>query len=240
VPAATTSTHLQLVAPQVVNVHQTGGSTVPLILVVAIVTPLVTGVFLWWNTGRQIRSQETQQQTALDAEHSRLALTLKDERERLQERQSFERGETDRMELRSILDALADNLGETYRGALTIVTIMIKVDPRADHEHDGEFGEAVREAAKSIQRANEEVYEKLERLKLRLGSSGDALVESASQANAAATTLQYAALTYPAMHSTSSDRISNAMAQFRLSRQAFLAEALKITKAQLHESALPE
>jgi DNA-binding PadR family transcriptional regulator len=66
---------------------------------VALVVGVIGPIVLWKNTGRTI-----------SAERAGLAATLEAENERLRERLSFERGETDRAELRRILDELAEYL----------------------------------------------------------------------------------------------------------------------------------
>jgi hypothetical protein len=63
----------------------------------------------------------------------RLRSQLSAELEREREKQSFDRGETDRAELRSILDALAEALGR-LESAVYAFTARLDVDEQAPHE----------------------------------------------------------------------------------------------------------
>lgn len=141
---------LRLVGPHVLNVHTSDGSgtnwwLLAVTVLIGVVAPIITGHYVVRSTSKTIA-----------AERERLHVTLAAERDRLRDRLSFERGETDRQELRRTLDGLADALALMEASTADIIATMENTLAEDPQEFDvGEHKARNRDAWDAIQRADE-------------------------------------------------------------------------------------
>lgn len=150
-------------------------------MAVALVIGIGGPSVLWKNTNRTIRAEEERQAKALSAARGRLAATLAAESRRLQERLSFERGETDRAELRQILDNVAKQLlalDEAVGSVNAVVAGIVDEDPE-DPVARSYREERLNELSARIRDASNAAGDEIERVRLRLGPDGDRLVQRA-------------------------------------------------------------
>jgi hypothetical protein len=194
-------------------------------IVAAVVGPIVAGVFLLRNTRR-----------TLDAEDRRLRRRL-----------AFERAQTDRTEVRQLLDALADLLYEIDRQTASYEYVSDQVVHRvSDSARPGQAWEEredrARETLRSISERVEELYRaainQLERLRLRLGDEGAALVSLAVEtydAGVDSIMLIESMNSFEKLH----DHAAALRPTIAEKRSAFTVEALKFTAARLDSEELP-
>jgi hypothetical protein len=170
----------------------------------------------------------------LSAEANRLTKQLEAEDQRHREQLSFERGETDRAELRSILDALAKHLfqlREAVSGLIATVQNMLE-----DDEGDGIDADYRKERLESrrerIGSEDDEIVRQIQRLSLRLGNEGDVLARKATMMRLHANSVRWAT------KQPSTEELAKAVSareQLNKLGPEFISEALKFTSARLHE-----
>ncbi len=207
-------------------------STVAIVAIIAgaaaaILGPAVGGYFLWSSTGRTIK-----------AEHQRLVATLEAEDRRLREQLSFQRGETDRAELRGILDAVTEQFlamndaveeGRTQWG----VKGLLSTEPVAAENWKRE----ARELSERIIDARSAVGDQVERLRLRLGAGGENLVRFVSDARQCSFDIAYSL--NGVIGAASPEWVSASGRHIDELRGKFIYEARRFTEAQLYSSAEP-
>ena len=117
---------LQLVAPH--GGLKVDTSTDYLLLLVTfligVVAPIITGVFVMRGTRESVAAQRAQ-----------LELSIGREDERLRERALLDRGEADRVELRTTIDSLAEHLG-AMANALSVAVLWVGFAQTADDHSD--------------------------------------------------------------------------------------------------------
>ncbi len=115
---------------------------------------------------------------------ARLRAQLYAEDKRHRDRLSFERGETDRRELRGILDALAAHMFGIREAPIeAITTARAYVDPANANRADREFlRERLERRLKRLDVESDGVADQTQRLRLRLGAEAQALIRAADLA----------------------------------------------------------
>ena len=178
----------------------------------------------------------------LGAAKARLALQLSSEDERHRDDLAFQRGETDRGEVRSILDSLAAHLFEmedAAREARAAALFLVEDDDVAD------LADWQRERLRDWQRERlesrrdrldseaEAVVRDMQRLNLRLGKDGELLVRTATLMRVHATSVH--------MHTfrpnpESLEQVRADVDELHKLATRFTEHALPFTKAELHRS----
>jgi hypothetical protein len=230
----------------------TSSSTVEIIAIAAavvagILAPTVAGIFLWKNTGRTIRAEETRQTNALEAERGRLAatltaedhrltLTLEAENHRLRERFSFERGETDRRELRGILDTLAEHLFALDAAVSTtngVAANLVQSD-REDEVVSDYYCKRLDELHAEITKASKVAGDQIARLELRLGPDGQPLVHRATLLRMEAIGVGH--YVGNDISDETVEKIAAGRTKISDLRRRFTADTLQFTEARLHRA----
>jgi hypothetical protein len=167
----------------------------------------------------------------------RLRVQLRSEEQRHLEDLSFQRGETDRAELRMILDALAAPLQRlrSESGGLVLSWLMFAdLEGEAKDRADAMLAERVDAFARDIREARGHE----QRVRLRLGHEGDDLAEAAADAIDRSSQLEAALMS----ERVALDRPDEALVlevkdQLKAAADRFLKEALGFTGAVLHFNA---
>jgi uncharacterized membrane-anchored protein YhcB (DUF1043 family) len=114
--------------------------------------------------------------------NSRLAKQLRAELERHREQFAFDRGETDREEVRALIDALAEQLS-LIAEAVKDANLTAHVLADDSYEEDGPVPHlALAEARQQLDQRTEGMIRRLQALRLRLGDESKDLVNLASKA----------------------------------------------------------
>ena len=215
----------------IVAAASSSGSTTLVGIVVGVaagaIAALVTGFFQGRNTDRTIA-----------AEQARLRATLAAERERLETRVSFERGETDRAELRGILDQLAAHLSALWILSSRLDRMVASIVERGvDDEGKDEFEalqpRLISEVADNLSTARTAAMNNIDQLRLRLGDESKGVLR-------AATVIWFAAgwVREKAINSEPSPAILAQIKEHRdlmeAKRETFNARAFEFTQARLH------
>jgi hypothetical protein len=202
-----------------------GASTATIVAIAAAFTaPVVTGLFLLRNTGRTLR-----------AERERLDATLAAEDKRLAERLAFERAQTDRGELREILDAIAGELStlnqlsrEVWEYAHARYSAL---QAGSLNEYDAAHREANEALDDSLHAAAEVASDHIERLHLRLGHEAQDLLQGADRAHHHARHMPFRAS--QAINVEGMQFINGEVRLISEFRHSYMAQALKLARARL-------
>jgi len=197
---------------------------------VALLIGLVGPIILWANTGK-----------TLEAERKRLDATLEAEDKRHRDQLSFDRGQTDRAEMRRILDALAEHLFLMIEEvAATIPRVEYRSgDDDVDEDLAAIWRRELREGEVRLQAELDEIARQVQRADLRLGSEGQPIRELALRMRQQG---QMVGVLLSGFGGVKADDLAGArVAQARLGPLVgeFLTEALKFTAAQLHSDPTP-
>lgn len=169
--------------------------------------------------------------TAVTAQR-RLQAQLASEERRHRDQLRFERGEADRAELRSIIDALAERLFGLADAARSMASDM-KVESQFWREEKRDEAEKRRvEANDRIRVARDRITEHIERLRLRLGDEGAELVKFATDARAQAVLMWVAPRKLP-VDAEELTKLTGRSERIRTAYRAFIAEAFRYTRAEL-------
>jgi hypothetical protein len=168
---------------------------------------------------------------------ARLRAQLYAEDKRHRDQLSFQRAETDRAELRQILDALAEHMHGIRDAARGVVSMGEEVLEEEGTEEQDYWQKRLDEYAKQLANEGDAAARQIQRLRLRLGSEGSSLILSAEVARGYAQSVQWA-LT---LRSVPPDLQAAKDARDKLNSQAdrFFAAALKLTSASLHQELVP-
>lgn len=171
------------------------------------------------------------QERALEAERERLDARLRHERSLADVQLSFQRGETDRAELRSILDALAEHLFRV-RDEADAAVLIVDFALSSEDPDDEYWRVRLKERHGRLRSENEGVVSQMQRLSLRLGPEGAPLMDLVTRMRTHG----------QSMESASWDLSGKGLKDMRSERERlnrlgnqFTAEALKFTHARLHD-----
>ncbi len=197
---------------------------------VAIASPIVAGIFLSRSTARMIAAEGRRQTKALEEERARLAAAFEAEDRRHREQLAFERGETDRAELRTILDALAEHLH-------AVVDVIQRAAVLADQWRDDGDPTGFRHArldelGERIASSHDALTRDIERVRLRLGSGAERLLLFAQMVRQEGSLLRW---TGPEFDRAALARLATRLTAVEELLAAFRKEALRFTRAELHE-----
>jgi len=226
VPIKLVADNAHLVVPHVIYVHtspSTDWSQVVVTLLIGVVAPIITGIFVMRGTRNTISAQRKQ-----------LELSLNAEGKRLRERAAFERGEGDRTELRQILDSFAEHLG-AMSNALSVAGLWAGLAQTAQQRGDteeGEFRKHVLEQIELMHASRNAAAADRERLRLRLGEEAERMSELSTQmfrlgGESMVLNTRGLDLKSTAGLMTNANRVEEL-------NQEFVAEARKFTEARLH------
>ena len=165
----------------------------------------------------------------------RLTAQLRAEDQRQQDRLSFERGETDRSELRRILDTLAEHVLGLHEGVGQLNAAAANLVEDDDPDLRDYRKDRLQEIAGEIREHSRAAGDQIERLGLRLGPEGARLVQYATFLRLRSSTVGDFVL--QGVTDESVERIAVEREEIRGLREKFMAEALKFTEARLHKPA---
>lgn len=177
--------------------------------VVGVAAPLVSGYFQTRNSQRMITAQ----------------------REQFWDQLAFERGQTDRAELRILIDRLADCLLK-LRDAVALATThaAMSIDNAFSTEDRRESQTSLFESLPRIQQAVVATSDQVERLRLRLGADGANLVALATSAAEVGSRLR----DIPSrLDRDEVEYMAAAHTKIGEIREHFMTEALRFTAAEL-------
>jgi hypothetical protein len=164
---------------------------------------------------------------------ARLNRRLDAELQRHREQLAFNRGETDRAEVRELIDGLAEQLGllsEAADDARTAVHVL------ADdwNEDDGPIAhKSLQDAREALEHQVAGMVLRLQKLRLRLGDESKDLVELASRARGEAMTLVAELMIFDPRRGTDLPRIDRERNRVRKLVGEFMESARRYTQAQL-------
>ena len=215
-----------LVVPQVIYVH-TSPSTdwwqIVVTLLIGVVAPMITGIFVMRGTRNTISAQRKQLELSLDAEGKRL-----------RERAALERGEADRTELRQILDSFAEHLG-AMSNALNVAGLwagLAQTSQERGGTDEGELRKHVREQMELMHTSRNAAATDRERLRLRLGDKAERMSELSTQIFGLGGDSM--ALYTRGLDLTSTVGLMTKANLVEELYKEFVAEARKFTEARLH------
>lgn len=168
---------------------------------------------------------------------ARLRAQLYAEDKRHRDELKFQRGETDRAELRTILDAIGEHLNLMLDAVGEVISTASVLDMAEDDpEHEEYWTDWLDERTEELRRETDEVANHAQRLRLRLGPEGDSLVASAEYARMYAAAIRHnLSCTTPPPRDV--DKAREMRDTSRKQAERYFDDALELTKAQLHVEA---
>jgi hypothetical protein len=203
-----------------------------------VVVALISAYIQSKNTTRTIKHEKDVLKKTLGADEDRLGATLKAEREQLETQLSFQRGETDRAELRGLLDQLAAHLLALDELSALLKDMVETVLARsADEDEDDEFKELqaghFSEIGDKLSAASRASGNIIEQLRLRLGGEGTDLMGAAAVVRLSAIGVRRRAVdNEPTREILRLIRDDRRLIETR--RPKFTAQAFTFTQARLH------
>lgn len=180
--------------------------------------------------------------TQLAAEEARLVKQLEAEDKRHLDQLAFQRGETDREELRRILDDLAQHVFALQEASSDAVAAAQTAAANWDEENANlDYWRARFESiSERIDTEVDKASRQIERVRLRLGDSGMRLVELAHLIRMRASSVGYAFIRDPPWTPKKLAEAEDSRKRLNELCATFSAEALKFTRAELHQPAHSE
>ncbi len=171
---------------------------------------------------------------------ARLRAQLYAEDKRHRDALSFRRGETDRAELRTILDAIGEHLNLMLDAVGEVIsTAEVLAMEEDDPEHEEYWTERLDERSYRLREETDDVANHTQRLRLRLGPEGQPLVQSADHARMYAAAIRHNLSSLTPAQRRDLDDARETRDRARSQADRYFDEALKLTKAQLHVEAAP-
>jgi hypothetical protein len=217
-----------LAAAQTVIVRQPVTDSTPAILTIigAILVAVIAAGTAQWRLRTQLAAERTRLEKQLEAEGQTHRNQL-----------SFERGETDRRELRSILDNLTQHLYALQDATSDVVALAASVAERWDDRPDADSWRKRSEPIfQRMSNEGDQVSRQQQRVRLRLGESGVQLAELAHRARIEAIDVRLQLTgSSPPWTAEKFEAVDKGRIQLNERFARFQIEALRFTRAELHE-----